>query len=149
MKKTEENGKQIGYIKGDCSITTVELYPDGSCERLSVVKFDTFPECDHDYSMLGGEEVPDLWPTQTRKEASQLGQNKYYTGRECKYKHVSQRYVSSGLCIACISARSRQFKLDRAAADKDCVPISIMVHKDDVATALAVLEGLNKARGLL
>ena len=30
MKKTEENGKQIGYIKGDCSITTVELRPDGS-----------------------------------------------------------------------------------------------------------------------
>lgn len=91
-----------------------------------------------------GSEAP--WPAQTRSKAAQNGQSKYYTGTNCKYGHISQRYVSSGLCIACMSARSRQFRNDRAAAGRGLVPFNIMVHPADLTTITMLVENINKKR---
>ena len=86
------------------------------------------------------------WDIQTRGEAAKNGQVKYYTGRTCKYNHISQRYVSSGLCIACVSARTRNFRNDKAAASNGFVPFNTMVHPDDFATLKTLAENMNKKR---
>lgn len=52
--------------------------------------------------------MPDLI---SRRVAVSLRLRRFYTGRPCKYDHDSERYVSSGQCIACASP-----KPDAAAA---------------------------------
>lgn len=42
----------------------------------------------------------DLQPK--REEAARLGQLRYFTGKPCKYGHISQRYTVSGACITCL-----------------------------------------------
>jgi len=37
-----------------------------------------------------------------RKEAAAAGLKKYNTGRPCKHGHLSDRYVDSGACSACL-----------------------------------------------
>jgi 5-methylcytosine-specific restriction endonuclease McrA len=37
-----------------------------------------------------------------RQTAQQSGLNKYFTGKPCKSGHISERYVHSGVCIACL-----------------------------------------------
>lgn len=37
----------------------------------------------------------------SRIDALNLGLKRYYTGNACKYGHISERYVSSGLCAEC------------------------------------------------
>jgi len=37
-----------------------------------------------------------------RKQASNLGLKKYFTGKMCPHGHISERYVSGGNCIACL-----------------------------------------------
>lgn len=44
----------------------------------------------------------------SRITAHNLGYTKYFTNRPCKYGHVSYRYVASGLCAACASAKAKQ-----------------------------------------
>jgi 5-methylcytosine-specific restriction endonuclease McrA len=39
----------------------------------------------------------------SRKEAKALGLKNYFTGKPCKYKHISLRYVSCGRCVECDS----------------------------------------------
>lgn len=46
----------------------------------------------------------------SRDEASDLGLKKYFTGKPCKYGHVSQRYVKGHLCVACARGRYEQLK---------------------------------------
>ena len=136
MKRTIKDGQQIGFIKQGCSILMVSIDAAGNPTTLNEESYDSESECNHAYNDIDFPEVADLvsaapWPVQTRSEASQLNQSKYYTGRNCKYDHVSQRYTSSGLCIACISARSKGFKRNRDAARDGLVPLGGMVHPDD------------------
>ena len=46
----------------------------------------------------------------TRREALSLGRRRFYTGKPCKYDHDSERYTTSGACVACTNP-----KLDVAA----------------------------------
>lgn len=153
MKRTIENGQQIGYIKKGCTITKVSI---DAAENPSTIAEETYDDesiCNYNYDMIEAPEVADLtpagpWPIQTRGEASQLNQSKYYTGRNCKHGHISQRYVASGLCIACISARSKGFKINRDAAKNGLVPVNLMTHPDD-AQAIKDYAGILKTqRGL-
>lgn len=136
MKRTTKDGQQIGFIKQGCVIRTVSIDAAGNPTTLEEDAYDSESECNHAYSMIDFPEVADLgpvgpWPVQTRGEASQLGQSKYYTGSNCKYGHISQRYTASGSCISCISARSKGFKRNRDAAKDGLVPLGGMVHPDD------------------
>lgn len=36
-----------------------------------------------------------------KKEAKEAGHTHYFTGKPCKYGHISPRYVSSGQCVFC------------------------------------------------
>lgn len=63
----------------------------------------------------------------TRQQAMAAGENKYFTGKECKHGHKTFRYVQSGACYDCInssrinedspSAKARQDRL-KDASDK-------------------------------
>ncbi len=44
----------------------------------------------------------------TRKQAIAQNKKKYFTGVPCKNNHVSERYVISWRCCACISARDKK-----------------------------------------
>ena len=137
MKRTAKDGKQIGFIKKGCTITTVSIDAAGNPTTENVDTYDDESECRYNYNDIDLPEVADLvpaaptpaptgpWPVQTRGEASALGQSKYYTGSNCKRGHISQRYVSSGLCIACISMRSKGFKKNRDAASAGLVPVMV------------------------
>lgn len=38
----------------------------------------------------------------TRKQARQIGQKTYFTGKSCSNQHVAARYVSTGGCVECL-----------------------------------------------
>ena len=44
----------------------------------------------------------------TRIEAKNLGQTKYFTGKECHKGHIAYRYVASGLCSQCSSEKAKK-----------------------------------------
>jgi 5-methylcytosine-specific restriction endonuclease McrA len=57
---------------------------------------------------------PSAIPRDGKREAARLlGQTRYTNGRPCKHGHTSERFVSSGGCIACLEARSAAFKFNR------------------------------------
>lgn len=37
----------------------------------------------------------------TQREAAQRGLNKFYTGKQCKHGHDSERWTISGECVQC------------------------------------------------
>ena len=46
-----------------------------------------------------------------RKESKLLGINRYFTGKQCKHGHLSERYVSDGHCIECeVSDRVKEYR---------------------------------------
>jgi len=55
----------------------------------------------------------DLFPVSTRSEARAKGHKKYFTGKICKHGHISQRYVSNGICCNCLLTRLRNNVLIR------------------------------------
>ena len=148
MKQAKEDGIDIEYTKSALTITKAKRLLDGTRVELATISFDTEPECNFEYDAIKGEEIRIPWPIQTRDGAARLGQRKYYTGTLCKHKHISQRYVCSGRCITCTSIKSKGFKTNRAAAARGLVPLSLMVHPDDLETARALIDNMTKARGL-
>lgn len=93
------------------------------------------------------------WPIMTRKEAVKEGLSKYWTGSVCVNGHIRQRYSASGICTGCNSLNSTKFaknmRTKLKAARKGMVPLNVTVHKDDAPTIQAVIDNMNKARGLL
>ena len=47
--------------------------------------------------------------TVTRKEAVAQGLTRYFTGKPCKYGHVTERLVSNRKCVACAQAATKQW----------------------------------------
>lgn len=41
----------------------------------------------------------------TREEGAAAGSKRFFTGIPCRNRHISERYVSSGQCVACLLAR--------------------------------------------
>lgn len=52
-------------------------------------------------------------PIITRQAAYELGRTKFFTGIPCKRGHKSQRYVSTGNCIACMQNFSKRYNVER------------------------------------
>lgn len=49
-----------------------------------------------------------------RYEQARLGNPRYFTGRECKRGHFSERYVVNGACIECVTVKiARRFSKAR------------------------------------
>ena len=132
MKQAKENGMDIEYTRSGLTITQSKRLLDGTRIELATESYDTEQECVFHYGLIEGEEIKIPWPVQTRDEAARLGQRKYYTGNLCKHKHISQRYVCSGRCIACTSIKSKGFKINRDAAKNGMVPVTVMVYPKNV-----------------
>ena len=148
MKQVKENGIDIEYTKTVLTITKAKRLLDGTRIELATISFDTEPECNFEYDAIKGEEVKIPWPIQTRDEAARLGQRKYYTGTLCKLQHISQRYVCSGRCITCTSNKSKGFKINRAAAARGLVPVTVMVHPQSVKAMEAYADLINQQEEL-
>ena len=54
-----------------------------------------------------------------KTDAKAGGVTKYFTGRECAHGHLSQRYVSNGSCVACVSDGWERFAFDNPFARMD------------------------------
>ena len=129
MKRTKEGDVDIEYTKSNLSITKAKRLFDGTRIEIGTVNYEDESICNHDYEELDGDEIVAPWPIQTRGQASGLGQRKYYTGTLCRQQHMSQRYVCSGMCIKCVSVKSKGFKKNVDAAKRGLV--SVMIHPDD------------------
>lgn len=46
-----------------------------------------------------------------RKEASEKGLNKYFTGMACCHGHVAERLTISGSCVECTKESVRRLRL--------------------------------------
>lgn len=55
-------------------------------------------------------------PVISRSEAKSQGIKKYFTGKPCKFGHISHRYVSSFQCFEC--TQQEEHKLKKSAATK-------------------------------
>ena len=83
------------------------------------------------------------WPIISRKDAAAQHRKKYFTGKACKFGHVSQRYVKSGMCVACNRERCNSYR--RAAAPADGrVPFRARIyekHRGLIESYILLLEG--------
>lgn len=69
-----------------------------------------------------------------RAAAKAAALNKYFTGEECTNGHISERYVQSGACCACISAHV--YNSRRLHADEQTTPRAVArreFHADTVS----------------
>lgn len=84
----------------------------------------------------------------SRKDAAFSGLPRFFTGKPCKYGHLSERYVTTGACIQCLRAFSAQY---RQAAPSHVVPsvrLAAYVHPADAEKVYQTIDYLNKTRGL-
>lgn len=85
------------------------------------------------------------YPLISRNDALQQGLKRYYHGRPCKYGHDSQRFVTTGNCVACSAGRSKIFAaVKNVEAGKFVYPLA---HPGDHAVAWAFCQALDMARG--
>lgn len=70
----------------------------------------------------------------SREEAFRAGLNRFYTGRPCRNGHLSERYVSTQGCIACL----RKYSGNRT--------LTVACHEDDEAAILEFAAILADAR---
>lgn len=82
----------------------------------------------------------------TRQDAHARGYKRYFTGKPCKYGHVTQRFVTTGGCVQCNALRSKLFKLtsDQPTSASFSYPLK---DPADHAAAWAYCQALDLARG--
>lgn len=49
-----------------------------------------------------------------RKHAKTIGMQFYFTGKECKHKHIALRYTTSGKCLTCQKIQSKKWNNDHS-----------------------------------
>ena len=144
MKVIRKNGHIIEYHSFGDVLIVVERMSNGLRSPIDTVVRDPQFFSGHGEDMTGGVEEPHPWPVVCREEAKAAKDSKYYTGKPCKQNHISQRYVSSGLCIACVAERARRF--NKSALPGGLVRVEFDVHPDDIETVRALVGNINKAR---
>lgn len=55
----------------------------------------------------------------SRQAAYQMGKRRFYTGTPCRSGHLTERYVSNGVCIGCINGA---FKFRQSGISHDLMP---------------------------
>lgn len=77
----------------------------------------------------------------SREDAAARKLTHFFTGKACRYGHVAPRFVSTGGCAECNSARAARFRKDAPAL------FTYPLHPDDVATVLALCQACDIQRG--
>lgn len=77
-----------------------------------------------------------------REDAKAQGLDYYFTGRQCKARHVSVRKVSNGACVACAKAYAAAYYQKRKRANPDGVRAAVneAVKRHYQANREAILE---------
>ena len=151
VKIVRKDGRTFELYKESLAIRRMERLDDGSKVCVETADYDNESVCDYEWGMIEGEEpnVEAPWPTTLRKEAAKRGLNKYYTGRNCKRGHISQRYTSTGLCIACVAMKARKFSNTIKAACKGMESLEdIYAYPEDIPTIKVLVDNMSKARKL-
>lgn len=83
-------------------------------------------------------------PMETRRQASQSGKSKYYTGKQCKRNHLSKRYTINGACVKCQSAAmgkyNKKIKEQLNGKIKDLI---VSVPPDCIDSVKRIIEIIN------
>lgn len=86
----------------------------------------------------------------TKEEAIAAGEQFYFTGKECRYGHISKRYASSGNCVECCkkifdSGRQDGKKFDPNAEQKNAVALPELtdIVLGDTSRVIWTLTGVN------
>lgn len=66
----------------------------------------------------------------TRQDAYKAGRDYFYTGKQCKYGHLSLRFVTTGACVQCNRERGKMFYRTKHGASARLFFDNI--HPDDV-----------------
>ena len=150
MKIVTQDGKTYEFYKRELEIVRVVRLENGTREFVGKDDFLEHSVCNFEWSLIKGESVDKEhpWAVISRSEAQDLQLNKYYTGRTCKRKHISQRYTTTGLCIACVSARARKFSKAARETPEGMVLLEEYIHPDDVKAMRALADSLKAARAL-
>ena len=150
MKIVTQDGKTYELYKRELEIVRVVKLENGAREFVDKMEFSEPSVCNFEWSLIKGETVDKEhpWSIISRSEAQDLQLNKYYTGRTCKRKHVSQRYTTTGLCIACVAARARKFSKAARETPEGMVLFEEYIHPEDLETVRQLVEGINQARAL-
>ena len=151
MKIVTLDGATYELHKRELSIKRVKRLPDGSKEYVDSVTYTEPSVCNFEWGQIEGEtiKIENMWAIISRGEARDLRINKYYTGSPCKRDHISQRYTTTGLCVACISERAKRFS--KAVRDTPPDTVSLKdryVHPDDVKAVDMLIASLKQARDL-
>ena len=70
----------------------------------------------------------------TRAEAKAQGLQRYYQGKPCKYGHDSERYTSTGICVACTRGRKTWNRK----------PLGLIFYGPFIDRETALVQGLNQ-----
>ena len=119
------------------------MCPDCKGRGASLDGNDICPRC------IATGKIDPPWTIQTRKEAVAARNAKYYTGKNCKHGHVSRRYAANGMCCKCNTVNVHNYHARHQFDKTHLERINITVHKDDAPTIKAIIDNMNKARGLL
>ena len=85
--------------------------------------------------------------TISRKQAIELHQKTYYTGKQCKWGHVARRYTVNGICKTCARHKAElQRRKPKKVYNYDIKSFRIRLHSDDFATVRELAHALNMAR---
>ena len=150
MKIVTLDGKTYELYKRDLEIVRVVRLENGAREFVDKMEFDEPSVCNFEWGGITGEVVDQEhpWALISRSEAQDLQLNKYYTGRTCKRQHISQRYTTTGLCIACVAARARKFSKAARETPEGMVLFEEYAHPDDVTAMRSLADSLKQARAL-
>lgn len=86
------------------------------------------------------------WPVVQRTAAHQAGQKFYFTGKQCKHGHWSQRTVATGVCTECNRINAQRFRQGRT--DGGLTRLVVECYPADVDEVRRHVAALNVARQL-
>lgn len=90
--------------------------------------------------------VPPDQPAQTRRAAADAGMVRYWTGKPCRRGHRAWRYVTTGSCIACTRMVQDAYSSRQAVRAAGMETLTVVVHPNDAATVVALVDALGEAR---
>jgi len=82
----------------------------------------------------------------TRQEAIKLGLTRYFTGKPCKWGHVSERRTSPPVCVACDRESSRKWRAENKDIFREYLGERRANNKDRISQYSKEYRAGNKSR---
>lgn len=82
----------------------------------------------------------------TRLDAAERGLKRYFSGKPCTNGHESPRFVSNGMCIACLKDHQQKYRTIANLKTAGLTRITLDIHPDDEKYIRDTVEALRIAR---